>query len=402
MLLLRGFELVRAVPGAARVEGEVLRYRLRDPEGELAVVARERRSDVELEILDQLVGQFLGVAADGASTLTPLSVLRRASPTNEVLRRLIVRSPMMQTLYAMVERAAGADSTSVLIQGENGTGKELVAHAIHQGSSRRDLRFVVANCSAFNDNLVDSELFGHVRGAFTGASSDKVGLFEAADHGTFFLDEIGDMSRALQAKVLRVLQDGTFLRVGDHEPRKVDVRIIAATNRNLEVMVRAGEFREDLYYRINAITLEVPPLRARVEDIPPLIDVFLRRRGARDGIQLAPDCLARMLAYGWPGNVRELQNEIERLVVLAGDAPIIDAGMLSPRIRDAAPRVQVHRPESLPAAVEALEREMIAAALERHRGNKSRAAQELHVSRRNLIRLVQKYRLDPDPEAPEA
>jgi transcriptional regulator with PAS, ATPase and Fis domain len=302
----------------------------------------------------------------------------------------------MQDLYTLLDRAAPSDST-VLIQGENGTGKELVARAIHVGSERRDRKFVVTNCSAFNDNLLDSELFGHKRGAFTGAVADKAGLFETADAGTFFLDEIGDMSPTLQVKVLRVLQEGTFNRVGDADMRKVDVRIIAATNRDLGAMVAAGQFREDLYYRIHVIHVQLPALRERRDDIPLLIEHFLARHRRQRPKRLTPECAARMFAYPWPGNVRELENEIERLVVLAGDEPLISADLLSPRIRQWAPAEDAAdetSTASLPAAIEALEKRMIGAAMRRHGGNKTRAADELRVSRRNLIRLVQKYQLE--------
>jgi transcriptional regulator with PAS, ATPase and Fis domain len=277
----------------------------------------------------------------------------------------------------------------VLIQGDNGTGKELIARAVHYGSPRRDRRFVAQNCSAFNDNLLDSELFGHRRGSFTGAFADKQGLFEAADGGTFFLDEIGDMSPSLQVKLLRVLQEGTFIPVGDTALRTVDVRVIAATNRDLKGMVERGEFREDLYYRINVINIVVPPLRERKDDIPMLVDHFLKKqvRGRKEKRRLSRGCLEHLLAYPWPGNVRELENEIERLVVLAGDNKIIGEDFLSPRIRQRGEDGSA----GLPAAVEALERTMIHDALERHRGNKTRAAQELRISRRNLIRLAQRY-----------
>jgi transcriptional regulator with PAS, ATPase and Fis domain len=306
-------------------------------------------------------------------------------------------APAMQELYDLLERVAPSDST-VLVQGENGTGKELVSRGIHQGSPRRDKKFVVTNCSAFNDNLLDSELFGHKRGAFTGAVADKPGLFEIADSGTFFLDEIGDMSPALQVKVLRVLQEGTFNRVGDTDTRKVDVRIIAATNRDLRAMVAAGQFREDLFYRIHVINVVLPALRDRKEDIPLLADQFLARHRRARPKRLSPECAAQMLRYPWPGNVRELENEVERLVVLAGESSTIGLDLLSPRIRQWAPSEE---PEpapvetgSLPAAVEALERRMIGAAMRRHGGNKTRAAEDLKVSRRNLIRLVQKYQLE--------
>jgi transcriptional regulator with PAS, ATPase and Fis domain len=306
-------------------------------------------------------------------------------------------APAMQELYDLLERVAPSEST-VLVQGENGTGKELVSRGIHQGSPRRDKKFVVTNCSAFNDNLLDSELFGHKRGAFTGAVADKPGLFEIADTGTFFLDEIGDMSPALQVKVLRVLQEGTFNRVGDTDTRKVDVRIIAATNRDLRAMVAAGQFREDLFYRIHVINVVLPALRDRKEDIPLLTDQFLARHRRTRPKRLSPECAAQMLRYPWPGNVRELENEVERLVVLAGESSTIGLDLLSPRIRQWAPSEE---PEpapvetgSLPAAVEALERRMIGAAMRRHGGNKTRAAEDLKVSRRNLIRLVQKYQLE--------
>lgn len=302
-------------------------------------------------------------------------------------------APAMLELFELIERVAPSDST-ILIQGEHGTGKELVARAIHDQSRRRDQPFVVANCSAFNDNLLDSELFGHKRGAFTGAIADAAGVFETANTGTFFLDEIGDMSPALQVKVLRVLQEGTFHRVGDPEARKVDVRIIAATNRDLSTMVADGTFREDLFYRVAVITITLPPLRDRAGDLPLLVEAFLarHRRGTRP-LSLEPACLQRLFEYSWPGNVRELENEIERLTVLTDGATISEA-RLSHRIRDFAPESPAADRHSLPAAVEALERQMIGAALRRHRGNKTRAAHELGVSRRNLIRLARKYEFE--------
>ncbi len=351
--------------------------------------------DGELALLGELAA---AVAADVAVALREMP----ATPSNGVeLRRsydaIIGGSPRMQELYTLLDRVVRSEST-VLIQGESGTGKELVARAIHNGSERHDHRFVVTNCSAFNDNLLDSELFGHKRGAFTGAVADKLGLFEVSDTGTFFLDEIGDMSPALQVKVLRVLQEGTFNRVGDTETRKVDVRIIAATNRDLKMMVERGQFREDLYYRINVINLVLPALRERREDIPLLLQYFLdrqRKNGAR-GKRLSDDCITRMIGYPWPGNVRELENEIERLVVLSGDDLVIEEDLLSPRIRHSSAQLveAAPAPSSLPEAVEALERRMILEALRRNRWNKTRASAELKVSRRNLIRLVQKYGLE--------
>ena len=340
---------------------------------------------------DRFLAEILRVGADEVSAY--LVEIHGGEPRLERVSydAIIGRSPEMQKLYRVLDRVVHSEST-VLIQGENGTGKELIARAVHFGSPRRDRRFVAQNCSAFNDNLLDSELFGHRRGAFTGAFADKQGLFEAADGGTFFLDEVGDMSPSLQVKLLRVLQEGTFIPVGDTSVRTVDVRVIAATNRDLKSMVERGEFREDLYYRINVINLVVPPLRDRKEDIPVLVDHFLKKqaRGRKEKRRLTKACVERMLAYPWPGNVRELENEVERLVVLAGDEKIIGEELLSPRMRQRG----ADEARGLPAAVEALERTMIRGALERHHGNKTRAAHELMISRRNLIRLAQKYGFD--------
>jgi transcriptional regulator with PAS, ATPase and Fis domain len=365
-----------------------------DPHGAGLAVIAPQLSVPERELIESMLGE---AALDIAAALRD----RKPTPAPDAGHRtgyhgIVGAAPAMQELYTLLDRIAPSDAT-VLIQGENGTGKELVARAIHVESERRDRKFVVANCSAFNDNLLDSELFGHKRGAFTGAVVEKPGLFEIADTGTFFLDEIGDMSPSLQVKVLRVLQEGTFNRVGDTDTRRVDVRIIAATNRDLAGMVAAGRFREDLYYRIHVLSVTLPALRNRREDVALLVDYFLGRHYRQRPKRLTPECAARMMAYPWPGNVRELENEIERLVVLAGDSATIESELLSPRIRQWEPSpdgVGSSEPSSLPAAIEALERRMIGAAMRRHGGNKTRAAEELKVSRRNLIRLVQKYELE--------
>jgi two-component system response regulator HupR/HoxA len=365
-----------------------------DPEGAGLAVIAPQLSPPEVGLIEIMLGE---AALDVSLALRDRKPSAEADPDHRTgYHGIVGAAPTMQELYSLLDRIAPSDAP-VLIQGENGTGKELVARAIHVGSERRGRSFVVTNCSAFNDNLLDSELFGHKRGAFTGAVVDKPGLFEVADSGTFFLDEIGDMSPTLQVKVLRVLQEGTFNRVGDTDTRRVDVRIIAATNRDLTAMVAAGQFREDLYYRIHVLSVTLPALRERREDVPLLIDYFLTRQHRQRAKRLTPECAARMLAYPWPGNVRELENEIERLVVLAGESPTIGVEVLSPRIRQWTPSSEAGRtidPSSLPAAVEALERRMIGAAMRRHRGNKTRAAEELKVSRRNLIRLVQKYEIE--------
>lgn len=313
---------------------------------------------------------------------------------------LIGKSKKMQVIYRLLEKIQNSEST-VLVQGENGTGKELVAKAIHYHSPRKDHVFIAQNCSAFNDNLLDSELFGHVKGSFTGAVKDKKGLFEMANGGTLFLDEIGDTSMTMQVKLLRVLQEGTFLPVGATQPKRVDVRVIAATNRNLKEMIQKGEFREDLYYRINVINVALPPLRERKEDIALLCDFFMEQRCAEAGLPtkvLSKKTLEKMLDHEWNGNVRELQNEIERLVVLAGDDKTITPDLLSARITESGgsgfAAQGINTSGSLKKALEELETMMISEGLKRCNFNKSKLAKELGISRAGLIMKVDKYGLD--------
>lgn len=319
---------------------------------------------------------------------------------------MIGKSKKMQMIYRLLEKISSSEST-ILIQGENGTGKELVAKAIHYNSPRKDAVFISQNCSAFNDNLLDSELFGHVKGSFTGAVKDKKGLFEVANGGTLFLDEIGDTSLTMQVKLLRVLQEGTFLPVGATQPKKVNVRVIAATNRNLKEMIAKGEFREDLYYRINVINVALPALRERQEDIPILMDYFMEKRCAELGVatkQISKKCLEKMLDHRWPGNIRELENEVERLVVLAGDDKVISPEMLSGRITDsvdgpATGMKGIKTTGSLKEAMEELEILMIREGLKRCNFNKSKLAKELGISRAGLIMKVEKYELDKRKKA---
>ncbi len=320
---------------------------------------------------------------------------------------MIGKSKAMQKIYSLLEKISSSES-SVMIQGENGTGKELVAKAIHFNSPRKDAQFLAVNCSAFNDNLLDSELFGHVKGAFTGAVKDKKGLFEVANNGTLFLDEIGDTSLSMQVKLLRVLQEGTFLPVGASSPRQADVRILAATNKDLKTMMKNGEFREDLYYRINVINVNLPPLRERQEDIALLMEHFLKKRCEEQGVPpkaFSKKCMEKMLDYPWPGNVRELENEVERLVVLAGDDKTITPDLLSQRILDhgGAPVGSVARGintnGTLKEALEELECMMIREGLKRCNFNKSKLSKELGISRANLISKVDKYDLDKRKKA---
>jgi transcriptional regulator with PAS, ATPase and Fis domain len=319
---------------------------------------------------------------------------------------LIGKSKRMQQIYHLLQKINNSEST-ILIQGENGTGKELVAKAIHYNSPRKEALFLAVNCSALNDNLLESELFGHVKGSFTGAIKDKKGFFEVANGGTLFLDEIGDTSLTMQVKLLRVLQEGTFLPVGATTPKKVNVRVIAATNKNLKEMIAKGEFREDLYYRINVINVQLPALRERQEDIPILMDFFLEKRCAESGTPLktfSKKTMEKMLDYPWPGNVRELENEIERLVVLSGEDKTITPDILNQRILDHGESAEardhghglkgVNTSGSLKDALEELEIHMIRDGLKRCGFNKSRLAKELGISRAGLIMKVEKYGLD--------
>jgi transcriptional regulator with PAS, ATPase and Fis domain len=360
------------------------------------------------ELVELVASEIETLHEEISSRENKITQLNKELGTRYRYGNMIGKSPIMEELYNLLDKIKHSAST-VLIQGENGTGKELIAKAIHYDSPRKDKIFVVQNCSAFNDNLLESELFGHVKGSFTGAVKDKKGLFEIANGGTFFLDEIGDMTLSMQVKILRVLQEGTFMPVGGTELRKVDVRIIAATNRNIKEMIAKGEFREDLYYRINVINIVVPPLRDRREDIPLLAEYFIEKNHKETGLpkkKLSKKLLAKLMEYDWPGNIRELENEVERLIVLAGDDPIIEAEALSTRMAGAqtgpisnASSVGggtsgVKYTGKLKDAIEALERDLITEGLKNNGWNKSKLAKALGISRANLISKVEKYGLD--------
>ncbi|HEX4802202.1 MAG TPA: sigma-54 dependent transcriptional regulator [Myxococcaceae bacterium] len=334
---------------------------------------------------------------------------RAGRPPPELVRpyrfeHIVGNGERMRELFGLLEKVCNSEST-VLISGESGTGKELVARAICYNGPRRDKPFVVQNCSAFNDNLLEAALFGHTRGSFTGALRDQKGLFETADGGTFFLDEVGDMSPALQVKLLRVLQEGTFLPLGATQTKEVDVRLIAATHKDLAQMVKDGTFREDLFYRINVIPIQVPSLRERPEDIPVLVEHFLRkhRREGQRSRSLSREASQILTTYSWPGNVRELENEIERLLALGPELDVIPAELISPRILESVPEGAKHvaresHSGKLNEMVESLEREVIRAGLERTGNNKSRLARDLGISRSNLILKISRYGLEPPGE----
>jgi transcriptional regulator with PAS, ATPase and Fis domain len=305
----------------------------------------------------------------------------------------------MKRLFHLIETVAGTNST-ILITGETGTGKEVVARAIHQSSPRRGNRFVALNCSAIPESLLEAELFGHVRGAFTGAVGNRQGRLEQAHKGTLFLDEVGTMSTALQMKLLRVLQEREFERVGDSHTTKVDVRVIAATNSDLAQMVAEGEFRQDLYYRLNVIPVKLPPLRERKEDIPLLVQHFLSAtRSPADPSSaktMSQEAMRRLMAYAWPGNVRQLENTIERTVAFSAGRTQIDENDLPPEMLMAeAPPVAsvVTLPESgmdLDAFVADIERELIQRSLERTGGNKGQAARLLNLKRTTLVEKLKR------------
>ena len=316
--------------------------------------------------------------------------LRAQLATGPAERGLVVASAAMRQALALVARVA-EHNTTVLITGESGTGKEVIARAIHRASPRGSKAFVGINCAAIPENLLESELFGHVRGAFTGATGDKVGLFEQANGGTLLLDEIGELPIGLQAKLLRVLQESEIRRVGDQKTRRVDARVLAATARDLEAEVRAGRFREDLFYRINVVVIELPPLRDRREDIAPLARHFVARLAQRFGrpLSLSEDALAWLEQQEWPGNVRELENAIERAAVLSRKE-VLEAG----EFRSEAPRAAEPAPpegESLSEVVAAAERQAIASALRAANGNRREAAKQLGVSLRTLFYKIDRY-----------
>ena len=300
------------------------------------------------------------------------------------------QSPAMRAVMALAARIAPVDST-VLITGESGVGKERLARWLHQASRRAGRPFVAVNCGAFADALLESELFGHVRGAFTGAVQDRLGVFEAAQGGTLFLDEIGEVTAAMQVKLLRVLQEREVCRVGETRTRPVDVRIIAATNRDLAEEVRTRRFRQDLYYRLRVVDVHVPPLRDRPEDLRALADYFLvhtAQRLRRPVVAYAPLALERLLSYRWPGNIRELEHAIERACAVATGTTI--------QLDDLPPSVQ-HAPDAPERAgdvrpLRAREREYVRSVLERHQGNRRRAAAELGISLSTLKRKLRDRR----------
>lgn len=383
-IVLTGFTEVDDLIAAINT-GRVHKYITKPWEPEdLRIAVREALEKMELR---KEVERLAAELKSANERLRTENIILRQEVENAVHpHRIIHGSAEMSDILNLLQKVKGTETT-VLIQGETGTGKELVARYIHRESNRRDQIFIPVNCGAIPRDLVESEFFGHAKGAFTGATQEKRGLFEMADQGTLFLDEIGEAPPELQVKLLRVIQEGEIMPVGYHQPRRVDVRILASTNRDLKAEVETGRFRQDLYFRINVFSITIPPLRERVKDIAPLTDFFLHQFGVKlnrrvPGLQ--SETLALLEGYSWPGNVRELQNEIERLVLLSDLRHEIGPELLSDHIRQRTP-ARSRRDGNLKVARQQLEEEMIRDAMVRFKNNKSRAARALGISRQSLI-----------------
>lgn len=359
---------------------------------ELRMAVREALEKRELQRENERLAAELQAANEQLRTEN--IILRRKAELEDRARDIIYGGAEMENILKLLRRVTGTETT-VLIQGETGTGKELIARFIHNESNRRDRIFIPVNCSAIPKELVESEFFGHAKGAFTGASQEKKGFFEMADGGTIFLDEIGEAPPELQVKLLRVIQEGEIMPLGYHQPKKIDVRLIASTNKNLRAEVEAGCFRQDLYFRINVFSVTIPPLRERTRDILPLADFFLKQFSTKLNRKVGHFKLEtrQMLeTYNWPGNVRELQNEIERLVLLAEPEKEIGPDLLSDHVRQ---RMRPSPPPdgNLKVAVQNLEEEMIRDTMERLNHNKSRVARALGISRQSLLEKLRRMHL---------
>lgn len=372
-VIFKQIHAVMAVPFLVR--GKLL--------GAIYLDSKQRRSGFTEESLNFLkaFSNLGGIAIENARLMESLRdenyLLRTEVQRTYQFKEIIGTSSRMQSVFELLSKIIQSN-ISVLLEGESGTGKELVARALHYNGPRRDKPFIAQFCGNLSETLLESELFGHKRGSFTGAIADKKGLLEIANLGTFFLDEVADIPLSIQAKLLRVLQDGEFRRVGDTDSRKVDVRIVSATNKNLQKEVEKGTFREDLYYRLNVITVTMPSLRDRVGDIPMLVQHFLTRHSQKTGDRLkrvTPDAMRILEQYHWPGNVRELENAIERAIVLAEDRDISPSELIIPRVSK---QQQAHR------SLKEYEHDLVVRTLEEMKGNKTRTAEVLGVSLRWL------------------
>jgi len=386
------------------MDGLDLLSKLRKLQPEIPVIMITAFGTIEVAVSAMKVGVFnfltkpinLDVLLDsmkGALERSQLVRERKGRPAERYRpSNIIYSSSRMEAVMEMVSRVAQFSST-VLIRGESGTGKELIASAIHHASRRHDRPFIKVNCSALPETLLESELFGHEKGAFTGALQRRIGRLEAADGGTLLLDDIGDLPFTVQIKLLRFLQEKEFERLGSNTPLRVDVRVIAATHHDLEAAVRKRSFREDLYYRLVVVPIFLPPLRERPEDIPPLIDHFLHKVCEREGKEIpgvSPEARDFLLAYDYPGNVRELENMVERAVVLSrrGTITLEDLPVV---LREGRAPDQAKGESGLPSAVANLEKDQILQALQAHQGNQTQTAQSLGISERALRYKMKKY-----------
>ena len=383
----------------------------RDPQMAVIMITAYGTVDNAVRAMQNGATNFIQKPWDNEKLLADVRVAvarRRAEEENEQLKRalkqrynfenIVGKSEPMLRIFDLVAQVAPS-RTTVLVQGESGTGKELIAKAIHANSPRKDRPFVPVNTGSMPADLLESTLFGHVKGAFTSAISSKKGLFEVADGGTIFMDEIGTMSLETQAKILRVLQDKKFMHLGGVHEIHVDVRVIAATNIDLKLMVREGRFREDLFYRLNVITVDLPPLRSRTEDIPLLVSHFLQKFAAENNKaprQVSPEALRPIMDYGWPGNVRELENVIERAVVLS-NSPTIGIDLLPDHIvgRGSAGKIFEHRPDaSLFEIIEDCERRVILDMLEKCGWNQTEAADRFHIPLSTLNQKIKRLNIE--------
>jgi len=397
--------VVLASPDAESARADVRRLRRRRRWPPILVRLRRKAAPSPEALQALLAAGAADVLLEGESGEPPMReelaarldrLVARAGPEEPPPRfeGVLAHSPAMHRTLELVARAAGSRAT-VLLEGETGTGKEILARALHAGGPRRTRPFVAVNCAAFPDTLLESELFGHARGAFTGADRDKKGLFEVADGGTLFLDEIGETSRPLQAKLLRALQEREVRPVGGSHARAVDVRVVAATNRDLRRAASRGEFRDDLYYRLAVFPVRVPPLRERRQDILPLAEHFLALHGRRDGkpgCRLSPAASHLLVSYRWPGNVRELENEMQRVLALAEPGEILSQTLLSERLAGGLEPVtdDTERPETLRESLDRVETWLLRRALERNEGRKTTTARELGLTREGLYKKLRR------------
>ncbi len=388
-IVLTGFTEVDDLIAAINT-GKVHKYITKPWEPEdLRRTVREALERMELVRENERLAAELKIANERLRTEN--IVLRQEVEKGLTAREIIYGSLEMQNILRLLSRVTGTETT-VLIQGETGTGKELIARFIHSQSNRKEQIFIAVNCGAIPRDLVESEFFGHAKGAFTGAIQEKKGFFELAHDGTIFLDEIGEAPPELQVKLLRVIQEAEIMPVGYHQPKKVDVRIIASTNRDLKAEVEAGRFRQDLFFRINVFSVTIPPLRERTKDIIPLADFFLRQFSLRLNRKPGPftqETQQRLMAYPWPGNVRELQNEVERLVLLSEPEKEIGPELLSEYISQRGSSIAKSN-GNLKTAVQMVEEEMIREAMRRYQHNKSHVARALGISRQSLIEKLKR------------